>query len=449
MRQFCTTLRLDRSIGGDRLPHSDFLFLTKNVIFLSGLQPIASILMHKPLEQFHDELNQLFSKACQDYQSGRLHAAGESYLRLLDYFAEAPILHYNLGLVYFGQEEYARARDSFARADELQPGDADILFNLALSKKKSGDGPGAIVTYKQVLELEPMNVDTLYNLACCYKDNSQQTLAIKTYREVLRLVPYHSSANSNLAFLYHLAGNIDLAVQHYRMVLEVNPDHQAAQHMVAALTGAMATHSPDDYVKTIFDNYSEYFEQSLVKELEYCVPGSLRKCLDTAFPGRRFKRGLDLGCGTGLSGQSFIDIIDVLDGLDLSEKMIALACKKNIYHSLHPVSIVEYLLKVENTYDFFLAADVLGYVGELQETFRLLRQKAGSEALFLFSTEMTEGNSYCLRKTGRFAHSPGYVQEVAKMTGWQVAARKETALRKEMGVWVQGHLWLLQLACSD
>ncbi len=403
--------------------------------------------MHKPLQSFHDELNQLFAKACEDHQNGLLDAAGQSYLRLLDYFAEAPILHYNLGLVYYGQDRYEKARDSFAKAVELHPGDADILFNLALSQKKAGDPLGAIDIYKQVLAIEPASIDTLYNLAVCYQDSSQYAEAMATYREVLRQAPQHQSANNNLAFLYHLDGDIEQAVWYYRMVLEYNPDHQAAKHMVAALTGALATSAPDLYVKEVFDNYSEYFERSLVTELLYCVPTTLRTLLDQTFAGRpRFVHGLDLGCGTGLGGQAFADIVEVFDGLDLSAKMLVQAAKKGIYRNLHPGSIAGVLQEVQDTFDFYLAADVFAYVGDLQETFCLLRRQARQDVLFCFSTETTKDTTYRLQKTGRFAHSPRYIEGLAKATGWQVAARQETVLRKEQGMWVQGDLWILRLA---
>ncbi len=402
--------------------------------------------MHKPLQHFHDELNQLFAKACEDQQNGLLEAAEQSYLKLLDYFAEAPLLHYNLGLVYYGREQYGKARDSFAKAFELHPDDTDILFNLALSKKRAGDPAGAIDTYKKVLARDPACVDALYNLAVCYKDSSHYAEAMETYGEVLRLAPQHQSANNNLAFLYHVAGDIEQALRHYRRVLEINPDHQGARHMVAALTGAPVSNPPELYVKEVFDNYAEYFERSLITELEYSVPNTIRALLDTFFAGRqKFDHGLDLGCGTGLGGQAFTDKIEVFDGLDLSEKMIAVAATKGIYRKLHLGSIVSFPKKLRDTFDFYLAADVFAYVGDLLETFCLLRQRARHDVLFCFSTETDAGNGYTLQKTGRFAHSPQYIEELVAATGWQVAARQETVLRKEKGVSVKGDLWLLQL----
>jgi predicted TPR repeat methyltransferase len=400
--------------------------------------------MNKARQPSNDVLNQLFVQAGEDYQNGLLDSAKSGYLHLLGYFGEAPLLHYNLGLVYYEQGDYARSRASFARAAELSPEDMDILFNLGLTQKKSGDLEGAVHSYKKVLEFDPQSVDTLYNLAGCYKDCGQHQQAIGTYLQVLQAAPDHVSANSNLAFVYHLTGESERAGYYYKKVLQYQPDHQAARHMLAALTGSASASSPESYVHEMFDNYSDHYEKSLVVELEYCVPTTLRRLLDERTDCKTtYRQGLDLGCGTGLSGQAFHDMVDVLDGIDLSEKMIALAEAKNIYHQLYAGNIINFLQTSQNRYDFYLAADVFAYIGDLAETFSLLTARARRDVLFCFSTECDQGTSYRLQQTGRFAHAPSYVETVAHQTGWQVAARHRTALRKEKGKWVEGDLWFL------
>jgi predicted TPR repeat methyltransferase len=385
--------------------------------------------MHKPLQPSHEELNQLFIKAGEDHQNGLLDSARSVYQHLLDYFSEAPVLHYNLGLVYYEQQEYANS-----------------LFNLGLTQKKTGDLEGAIASYVRILETDPKSIDTLYNLAGCYKDSGQHAKAIETYLEVLQCAPDHLSANSNLAFVYHITGESERAVYYYKKMLEYKPDHQAAKHMLAALTGAGTASSPESYVRDVFDNYSPYYEQSLVIELEYCVPTTIRGLIDESSDWKKsYDHGLDLGCGTGLGGQAFNDMVAVLDGIDLSEKMIAVAEAKQLYRKLYADTIVNFLNTSDQSYDFYLAADVFAYVGDLAETFSLLRKHARRDVLFCFSTETIDGRGYRLQQTGRFAHSPAYIEEVAQTTGWKVVTSHRTSIRKEKGSWVQGDLWFLRL----
>ena len=325
----------------------------------------------------------------------------------------------------------------------------DILFNLGLTQKKTGDLEGAINSYHRILEVDPKSIDTLYNLAGCYKDSGQHAKAIKNYLEVLQISPDYLSANSNLAFVYQLAGERELAVSYYKKVLEYKPDHQSAKHMLAALTGAGTTSSPESYVRDVFDNYSSYYEQSLLVELEYSVPTKIRELLDKGTDWKTtYKHGLDLGCGTGLGGQAFDDIVSTLDGIDMSEKMIALAAEKQLYRELYVDNIVNFLSSSAESYDFYLAADVFAYVGDLAETFSLLRKSSHRDALFCFSTESIEGGGYRLQQNGRFAHAPAYIEEVAQTTGWKVASSHRTSIRKEKENWVQGDLWFLRLPQS-
>ncbi len=397
----------------------------------------------------HDELNRIFAQACEDYENGLLQAAGDAYRKLIGYCGDAPILHYNLGLVHFRKEEFAAARDSFARAAELAPQDPDILFNLALSEKKCGHAAAATAGFSRLLRDDPDNLDALYNLAGSYKDNRQHLEAKQTYRQVLRLAPEHLAAHNNLAYLHHLDGELDLALDCYRKVLQLNPRHQAAAHMVAALTGEGSSGSPDAYIREVFDSYADRFEESLVESLECRIPDFLRTLHDrTVDSAKRYARGLDLGCGTGLGGAAFADLVEVFDGLDLSEKMLEFAAEKGIYRSLYPGSIVEILASLDDTFDLFLAADVLNYVGDLEATLRLLKDRARPDAVFLFSTETAAGGGYRLQQTGRFAHSSEYVRQAAETTGWRIVAVQSSQLRKEQDAWVEGELWLFRPAES-
>jgi len=405
--------------------------------------------MSKPAPPPPEALNQLFIKANEDHNNGLLDSAEAGYRQLLDYVPQAPLLHANLGLVYYQRQEYEKSRDAFARAAELSPEDMDIVYNLGLSRKRTGDLQGAIRCYQEIVEKDPGSIDALYNLAGCYTDCGCHADAIETYHSVLRLAPDHLSANNNLAFVYHLTGQVDLAVIYYRRVLDCKPDHASAKHMLAALTGSETSATPDSYVRQIFDNYSSHFEQSLLVDLEYCVPAKIRDLVVNG-AGRKkcYRHGLDLGCGTGLGGLAFADMVDLLDGVDLSEKMVDLAAAKNIYRDLHVGSIVEFLHSRSQEYDFFLAADVFAYLGDLAETFTLVRERACSDVLFCFSTESTEGQNFRLQPTGRFAHAPDYIEQLALSTGWTVATSRKATLRKEKGSWVAGDIWLLRLTGS-
>ncbi len=216
--------------------------------------------------------------------------------------------------------------------------------------------------------------------------------------------------------------------------------------MLNALSGETCTASPDAYVQEVFDSYSVRFEKRLIEELEYCVPEKILGVLaEIKMVKESFEHGLDLGCGTGLSGEPFAAKVKVMDGVDLSPKMIEIAKTKNIYHRLQAANIVDYLKECRVSHDFFLAADVFGYVGDLAEVFSLIRECSSPDVLFCFSTETLSGEGFLLKPTGRFAHSLNYILQLVRDTGWQVIESQSSTLRKERGSWVEGELWFLKL----
>ncbi|WP_136806320.1 tetratricopeptide repeat protein [Desulfosediminicola flagellatus] len=391
-----------------------------------------------------DTINEMFTTACNAQMEGRLQEAQKLYSELLT-FIDAPLLHYNLGLVYYDLSDYENALPHFETSVKCNPEDIDSLFNLALCYKKCSRISDSITFYKKVLVLETNNFDALYNLAGCYRELRQDQSAIETYLKVLEIHQDHISATNNLAYMFQITGQPDQAIRYYKNVLSLDPGHEAATHMLASLEGVTPQSSPDSYVRGVFDNYSDHYEKSLIDELHYSVPTKLRTLFNSIFPEDYIvSSGLDLGCGTGLSGEAFGNIVKSLDGIDLSEKMLDIAREKDIYTSIFSGNIVDYLRSTKIKYDFFVATDVFNYVGNLKEVFSLAQSTASKNAVFCFSTETITGDSFKLQPSGRFAHSPGYIVEVVKKAGWNVELQKQTGLRMEKGKWIPGVLWILK-----
>ncbi len=393
-----------------------------------------------------EELNRLFSRACEAQTNGRLTEALATYRLLLDYLPESGILLYNNGLAHYSLGEYSLALAAFAKAAAIDPADDSTLFNLALCHKKTGDCAAAITAYRQVLEHNPHHVDSLYNLGGCYRDSHEDCQAIACYQTVLELDAGYLPAMSNLAYLHHRVGEFDQAMTRYRQVLGLRPEDESARFMLDALEGSACLHAPEGYVRRFFDSYAQGFEQSLKRELEYDDPGKLYTCF-LRCPERlaRYGHALDLGCGTGLSGQPFAGMVDILDGVDLSPNMLAQAARKGCYTVLHADSILHHLAATRETYDLFLATDVFIYVGDLEELFHAARAIARPDALFCFSTELLLADGCRLRSTGRFAHNRDYIRETAAGAGWQEVSREAARLRRQGADWIDGDLWIFRL----
>lgn len=138
--------------------------------------------------------------------------------------------------------------------------------------------------------------------------------------------------------------------------------------------------------------------------------------------------------------------VAMLDGVDLSGKMLVQAARKGCYTNIHQESILHHLSTTRETYDLFLATDVFIYVGDLLDIFTYALRVADCNALFCFSTERHATDDYCLLPTGRFAYSPDYIRRITRQTGWIEVAHDSSQLRIERGQWIDGDLWVFRAA---
>ncbi|PIE72059.1 MAG: hypothetical protein CSA20_09725 [Deltaproteobacteria bacterium] len=400
--------------------------------------------MNSKKQPCEEQLQEIFVAACAHHNDGDLPAARKLYTLLLKY-VDSPLLRYNLGLISHEEKDYAEAMAQFKRGLAMQPEDQDMLFNLALASKACGEHGAAIEYYKNLLALAPDHIDALFNLAGCYRDLLDDKTAIKIYEKILTLKEDFAPAINNAAYCCQRAGKHNKALSYYRQIVKLRPDNEAAQHMIAALEGTTVNKAPEAYIRETFDDYAAHYETSLVDQLDYSVPEKLRAVIQShpELPSH-FTLAIDLGCGTGLSGAAFGDCVAEFHGIDLSEKMLEIAATKNIYKELMQTGIREYCSGTQHHYDLIIAADVFGYIGELEETFAQIRQKTLAEAVFCFSTERSNGAQLTLGATGRFAHHPSYIDQLARATGWAVLSKTATELRKEKGEWIKGDLWILR-----
>lgn len=377
------------------------------------------------------------------FQEGKLNEAGHWFNRVITLAPQAAPAHYNLGVILFEQGDYPRAAQAYEEAARLCPEDADIFFNLALTRKKLGQLDKAFSCYQKVLALTPDAEDVLYNLGVLCKDMHHHADSIWFFEKVVAANPDHPQALNNLGYLYHMEREVDKATAIYHKLIALDYNATMAAHMLAALTGQTTTAAPDTYIRSVFDSFSEHYDESLVEKLGYTIPSQLREML-LSQELHPWPATLDMGCGTGLSGEAFVDLTEELTGLDLSPKMLEVAGKKGLYDRLYETDICSYLKKGTAFFDLFVAADVFVYIGDLSEIFSLVKERAAPGGLFLFSTELA-GQGFCLKPMGRYGHAESYIRELAHEHGFTMLKVRAANIRQEEGAWITGNLYLLRV----
>ena len=237
--------------------------------------------------------------------------------------------------------------------------------------------------------------------------------------QVLELAPRFAAAWFLLGEMRAALGERAGAAAAFREALAADPAdrHGAALHL-ARLGAAEAAEMPPAYTRALFDGYAPRFDTALVETLNYRAPALLRDAVLAACRagGRapRFGSMLDLGCGTGLAGEAFRAQVDWLEGVDLSEGMLAQARKKGIYDRLHLADLAAHLADAQARdarHHLVLAADVFVYCRDLAPLFTAVTRVLAPDGLFAFTLETHDGDGIALGEKLRFAHAQSYVRD--------------------------------------
>lgn len=235
-----------------------------------------------------------------------------------------------------------------------------------------------------------------------------------------------------LARLQLLLDRRDAALVSYRRLLERRPDDPEARHMLGILSGATPEKADPAYVARLFDAFADTFDDKLTNWLDYQAPQHVAAMAKAMLgEGRIAARAVDLGCGTGLLGPLVKSFVATLDGVDLSPRMLEKARARQIYDNLHEADAVAFLARHPAAYDVALAADVLNYIGALDDLFHAVRSALRPGGLLVATVEKGDGFGFVGTKSGRYAHGESYVRAMAAEAGLAIRAMETVELRKE------------------
>ena len=247
-------------------------------------------------------------------------------------------------------------------------------------------------------------------------------------------------------------GDIIGAEEAYSTCIKHHPNHGMAAHLLAAMTGKTTDRAPDDYVRDLFDDYADSFEQDLINDLNYVVPQLIRKELEmfcaknNSHSHQLFDYALDLGCGTGLVSLAVKNLVRRIDGVDLSEKMISIAQKKKRYTNIYLNEMSEFLNDKTTSqiqYDLILSGDSMVYVGDLGSIFKGIAARSQPGVVVCFTLENLKSGTFKLCQTGRYAHSKQYIYQLAKDVGLKILTAKSIVPRMDASNDIDGRLYLV------
>jgi predicted TPR repeat methyltransferase len=379
------------------------------------------------------------------YSIGNLDRAFDAFHRAAAAETYASEFHYTSNIL--SEEDYnfkKEVGDSRNTGTQNIP-DVDDFLKTGKRLNALGKSNKAIKACLNALAVNPNCAEAYLCLGNIYKMQKELGKAVAAYQIAISINPNLSEAYHNLGATFFDLDRLEEATSAFGCAAFLDPSNFSAKYLLNALTVRTAKKAPAQYIKNLFDQYSINYETHMVKELDYKIPGLLRKELNPIInKGQYFQLVLDLGCGTGLIGIQIRSISKHLIGLDLSPLMISEARKKNLYDKLIVGEITEYLKETHERFDLVVAGDVLNYFGDLKSVFHSVRNRLLHGGYFLFTTESVTGKDYVLSETGRFSHSKAYIFELATMGGFLIKGYLSTKIRKEKVGWTKGDIYLLR-----
>jgi predicted TPR repeat methyltransferase len=284
--------------------------------------------------------------------------------------------------------------------------------------------------------------DRRYAIAGELQRRGELTAAADVLAQAVERAPGFSIAWFALADVRERLGDRAAAAEAFRRALALDPNDAQGAGLRLARLEARNEPMPPAYVRTLFDQYAPRYDHALVEELAYCAPHLLRDAVERMQAARRlplrFRRMLDLGCGTGLAGEAFADCCDAMFGIDLSPAMTEQAGRKNLYRGLLVADLTEALERERERADLVIAADAFVYLADLEPVCRAVVRVLEPGGLFAFTTETHEGAGVVLGEKLRYAHSAKHVRGGLAAAGLPVLTLAPASPRTEAAVPVPG-----------
>jgi tetratricopeptide (TPR) repeat protein len=170
-------------------------------------------------------------------------------------------LHLSLGMLLASKKLYKPARLEFEKADVLQPGTFEIIYNLGQAALLDGNDSQAELELSRALKLKPDSPDALYKLAEVYTSESRPmdaldllvrahktapdnldiimliakiSIAQKYFEDAiplleqgLRIAPQRSDLRLELGECYFKSDKVDKAIDQFTQVIDTEPSARA------------------------------------------------------------------------------------------------------------------------------------------------------------------------------------------------------------------------------
>jgi predicted TPR repeat methyltransferase len=261
--------------------------------------------------------------------------------------------------------------------------------------------------------------------------------ALAAFDAVLAIKPDLAIAWNNRGNVLTKIGRFEEAVESYDRALALKPDFAEAKENreLPLFELGHTVRSPSKYMRGLFDGFSHHYDDTMLNKLDYHghlhVRAAVERVKSRLMPPPW--RMLDLGCGTGLVGLAFRDMMagGRIDGIDISPRMLDAAEERGIYSELMLGDLETVLPKSGARYDLVLSADTMTYFGNLTPVLSGVATVLVPGGFYIFASEAKDGEGWEKTKVHRYRHGESYIRAEAARAGFELIEITACTLRRE------------------
>ena len=305
---------------------------------------------------------------------------------------------------------------------------------------------GLISTQSNSEPAKVLNALELQNIAAQLSADGESRKAYLIQKRAIQIEPVDPMIWHQMGELAHAMGYLDEARVAYEHYFTHFPNDPGVAHILCALRNEPPpSRAPDAFVKNLYQQFSEFYEENMCGELQYAAPDRLFSAIKKCISGHTNLIAADLGCGTGLFGMRLRQICTRLIGVDLSPEMLAKADLQDVYDMLECAEITQWLsCDPQQPFDLITFCDTLIYFGDLQKVISGCIHHLKPAGFIAFTLEKGEVFPFKLSDSGRFQHHRNHIRDLARDANLKIVHRSEEVLRLEYGKPVIGLVTVLQ-----
>ncbi len=165
----------------------------------------------------------------------RIDDASRAIATALTLDAEQSFHHWVDGLVAMARTDWTNAERAFRAAIDLDAGDPEGYFGLALLWKARMKPKRALDWLDQALKIDSEHLDSLALAADIALDRNDLARAYETAERALRINPQHLGACLVMGEVLCRQGDTEAALDHAVLALTQSPDHDGALELLALI----------------------------------------------------------------------------------------------------------------------------------------------------------------------------------------------------------------------